>query len=454
MPTHSYVYLPLRDFWPATSVNARVPPVGTGRYDENGEEITIKASTWLDQNRPCEQMSWLPGRPPVVRHFIVNEGELIASPGYTLFNLYKAPIIVPGDPSLATPWLDHVHRIYPNDAEHICAWCAQRVQAPHVKLNHALVLGGSFGIGKDTLLEPVIRAVGSWNCHEVSPTALLGHFTPFHQSVILRISEAHDLGETDIFAFYEHSKSIIAAPPNALRVNAKFKPEYHIPNLVGVVITTNLKVNGMFLPPDDRRHYVAWSDHPGARDPGGLPSKYFEELWEWIENGGAGHVAAYLRAYDLSRFNPKASPPQTEAFFEICGANRSTESGELADALEELVRLGRERGEDELLVFTKAMLMRVAQGALWNWLNSKGSRRQLPAQLEKLGFRPVGNPFAEDRLWKIDQWKMTGYGANMAPTGKSRRAVIYASRKISLQQRLDAAAKLQRRDYWGEDADL
>ena len=134
MPTHSYVYLPLRDFWPATSVNARVPPVGTGRYDENGEEITIKASTWLDQNRPCEQMSWLPGRPPVVRHFIVNEGELIASPGYTLFNLYKAPIIVPGDPSLATPWLDHVQRIYPNDAEHICAWCAQRVQAPHVKL--------------------------------------------------------------------------------------------------------------------------------------------------------------------------------------------------------------------------------------------------------------------------------------------------------------------------------
>ena len=62
MPTHTYIYLPLRDFWPAASVNARVPLVGTGQYDEDGEEITIKASTWLDQNRPCEQMSVLAPR--------------------------------------------------------------------------------------------------------------------------------------------------------------------------------------------------------------------------------------------------------------------------------------------------------------------------------------------------------------------------------------------------------
>ena len=150
-----------------------------------------------------------------------------------------------------------------------------------------------------------------------------------------------------------------------------------------------------------------------SRDPGGLPSKYFEELWEWIENGGAGHVAAYLRAYDLSRFNPKASPSQTEAFFEICGANRSTESGELADALEELGRLGRERGEDELLVFTKAMLMRVAQGALWTWLNSRVAAgncqrnwrssvsRRLETPLQKIAFGKSisGRRLSTERIW-------------------------------------------------------
>jgi len=31
-------------------------------------------------------------------------------------------------------------------------------------------------------------------------------------------------------------------------------------NVCGVVITTNHKTDGIYLPADDRRHYVAWSD--------------------------------------------------------------------------------------------------------------------------------------------------------------------------------------------------
>ena len=457
MPTHTYIYLPLRDFWPAASVNARVPLVGTGQYDEDGEEITIKASTWLDQNWPCEQMSWLPGYPSIVRDFITQEGEMIPSPGHTLFNTYRPPIIAPGDASLAKPWLDHIERIYPNDIGHIVKWCAQRVQTPNVKLNHALVLGGNFGIGKDTLLEPVVRAVGSWNCHEISPTTLLGTFTAFNKSVILRISEAHDLGELNIYSFYEHSKAIIATPPNVLRVNAKFVPEYHIPNIVGVVITTNFKTNGMFLPPDDRRHYVAWSDHPGVRDPGGLPTSYFDRLWTWIENGGAGHVAAFLRDYDLSGFSPKAPPPLTDAFFAICSANTSAENSELADALDEIAERERKAGRGELIAFTKAMLLRVAGPNLHEWLFSKASRRQFPARLEKLGFIQVRNPDAQDGLWKIQQWKCVGAGkiARWEPIeGKGQRAAIYGSQRVAVRAQYEAAARLQKCDRWDDEEEF
>jgi hypothetical protein len=31
-------------------------------------------------------------------------------------------------------------------------------------------------------------------------------------------------------------------------------------NVTGVVITTTHETNGIFLPADDRRHYVGWSD--------------------------------------------------------------------------------------------------------------------------------------------------------------------------------------------------
>ncbi len=70
------------------------------------------------------------------------------------------------------------------------------MQRPGEKANHALVLVGAQGIGKDSILEPVQYAVGPWNFEEVSPTAVLGRFNGFVKSAILRINEAHDLGET------------------------------------------------------------------------------------------------------------------------------------------------------------------------------------------------------------------------------------------------------------------
>src|ERR1700683_4469077 len=128
---------------------------------------------------------------------------------------------------------------------------------PDEKINHALVLGGPQGIGKDTLLEPAKRAVGPWNFAEVSPQQLLGRFNGFLKSVILRVSEARDLGDVNRYQFYDHLKSIIAAPPDVLRVDEKNLREYSVPNVCGVVITTNHWTDGIFLPADDRRHYVA-----------------------------------------------------------------------------------------------------------------------------------------------------------------------------------------------------
>jgi hypothetical protein len=57
------------------------------------------------------------------------------------------------------------------------------------------------GIGKDTLLEPVKHAIGPWNFSEVSPQQTMGRFTGFLRSVILRISEARDLGDVNRYQF-------------------------------------------------------------------------------------------------------------------------------------------------------------------------------------------------------------------------------------------------------------
>lgn len=158
MPMHNYIFTPTREMWPSSSVNARIPPIRKS-----------SASAWLDANAPVEQMTWAPGLPMLIKNKLISEGGWIERKGVTCFNLYRPPTIERGDPTKVEPWLNHVGKVYGNDNKHIIKWLAQRVQRPQEKINHALVFGGKQGIGKDSLLEPVKRAIGPWNFYEVSP---------------------------------------------------------------------------------------------------------------------------------------------------------------------------------------------------------------------------------------------------------------------------------------------
>jgi hypothetical protein len=338
MPIHQYIYTPTGELWPASSINSRLPRQrlmksdGTPLFDDQDKPKTISASRWLDRNKPVEQMTWAPGEPMLIRNRLISNGGWIERDGVTCFNLYRPPIIRLGDSRKAGPWLDHAHKIYGNDAEHVIKYLAHRRQQPAEKINHALVLGGAQGIGKDTLLEPVKRAIGPWNFSEVSPQQVLSRFNGFVKSVILRISEARDLGDVDRFQFYDHMKAYTAAPPDVLRVDEKNLREYSVLNCMGVVITSNHKTDGIFLPADDRRHFVAWSDL-SKED---FADDYWKTLWHYYNTGGDQHVAAYLATLDISTFDPKAPPPKTQAFWEIVDASRAPEDADLADTIEAL----------------------------------------------------------------------------------------------------------------------
>ncbi len=219
MPKHSYIFVPSREPWPATSVNARLQPVAV--LDADGEPKLIPASAWLDRNQAVEQMTWAPGLLMLIQDRLIAEGGWIKRNGVSCFNLYRPPAIEPGDAAKAGPWIEHVQKVFGDDAGHVILWLAHRVQRPQEKINHALVLGGAQGIGKDTLLEPVKQAIGPWNFMEASPQQMLGRFNGFLKSVILRVSEARDLGDVDRFAFYDHMKAYTAAPPDVLRVDEK-----------------------------------------------------------------------------------------------------------------------------------------------------------------------------------------------------------------------------------------
>jgi hypothetical protein len=421
LPLHKFIFVPTLDLWPSASVNARIPPVDL--FDESGravknkkdEQVQISASTWLDKHKAVQQMTWAPGQETIVSGHIMTPGGWLEREGHQVFNLYRPPTLVPGDKDKAGPWLDHVRKVYPEDADHIIKWLAYRVQVPQDKINHALVLGGAQGIGKDTLLVPAKRAVGTWNCAEISPIQLVGRFNKFLRSVLLCVNEARNRGEFNRYEMYEHMKAYTASPPETLYVDEKNMGEYTILNCCGIIITTNTK-DSLYLPSDDRRHYVAWSE----LTKGDFTEDYWTDLYNWYDDGGNKHVTAYLLSgADLNGWDPKAPPPKTQAFWEIVDLGRGPEVGAMLDALDAL-------NNPEAVAL--AEIVSKAEPELAQWLSEPKNRPTIPHRMSSVGYEAVRSETTHGR------WIING-----------KRTVVYAKAELSIRDRMVAAEAVVKR---------
>ncbi len=398
LPVHQYLFVPTRALWPAASINSR---------------FGKSASCQLDTERAAEALTWAPGEPLIIENRLICDGGWLERKGCRTLNLYRPPAIGHGDPEEVGFWLDHVRTIYPDGHEHLIDFLAHRVQRPQEKINHAIVLGGPPGIGKDTILEPIKHAVGPWNFTEVSPRQLLGRFNSFLKCVILRVSEARDLGDFDRYAFYETTKAYWAAPPDVLRVDEKNIKEYCVSNVLAAIITTNHRIDGLYLPPDDRRHYCLWSDAMKED----FDEGYWNELWRWYASGGLENVAAFLRARDLSGFDPKKPPEKTAVFWAIADNGRAPEEAELYDELEKL-------GWPDAV--TLDQVITAATTEIGGWLSDRKNRRAIPHKFERCGYVPLRNDGTTDGRWKVG--------------GKNK--VIYVRSKLLGQEQHKAAAEL------------
>jgi hypothetical protein len=428
LPDHKYIYAPTNMLWTTEGVNAALPriplvdAVGCPVLDGHGKQKTVLATTWLDRAKRIAQMTWVPGQPMILKDQLFNEGGRVAHPGVNCFNLFREPpILNGGNPRQAVRWIRLLRKVFPgiSEARHILLWLAHRVQKPDEKPNHGLVFSGAPGIGKDTLIQPLIEALGSWNCQEIKPSDIVRPtFNGFARCLLLRISEAHDLGEVSRFAFYEASKIYLAAPPDMLRVNDKYLRAFYIMNCCGVIITTNHKIGGIYLSGDDRRHFVAHS----PREQQDFPLDFWSGFWNWyLKEDGIAHVVAYLRQVNISGFNAKAPPPKTPAFWDIVGSNQAPEENELSDLLDHLgnpnaVTLGQ-------LIEANNVFNR---GSFDTWLADRKNRRVVPHRMEGCGYSSVRNPDAKDGLWKI----------------KGRRQAIYAKKELTLHDQIMAAKGL------------
>lgn len=393
--------------WLAKGVDAQLPPVmlkdeeGQPILNAEGQPVKVKASEWLARNKRIHTMTWAPGEGAVIQDKVITETGWQERPGARIYNMYKPALRVRGNASKAGRWLELVDILIGEHREHFLNWVAYKVQYPGRKINHALVLGGTQGIGKDTLLNPIQDIIGDNNFANATPATIVDKFSAHAKAVILRINEARDLGDINRFQFYEHMKTIIAAPPEVIQVNQKYMQPYNIPNVVSVIFTTNHKHNGLYLPPDDRRHFVIWSEVTKEDFPDG----YFQETWDWFDVEGYTSVAAFLHERDVSRFNPYAPPKLTEAFYTMVEGGLSEEDMELADVLD------RMKNPD---VVTQGMLKEATFDvpSLNEWLSNPRTAKLLPHKMENIGYVKVRNRDARDGYWKIAGKRSVAYVKN------------------------------------------
>ncbi len=373
-----YYHRPSRKFLTAETVDKSIGP---------------KTSHRLMQTQAVSEAVWAPGEPEFIAGRRLADGGWLGDATAVVLNTYRPPVARDGDPKQAERWLDHIRHIWPDDAEHVVTWMAHRVQRPGEKINHALVLGGAQGIGKDSALQPLTGAVGEANYREVSPREIVqNQFNPYVKAVVLRVNESRDLGEVGRFAFYDHMKMLTAAPPEMLVVNDKHMRAIGVLNVVGVIYTTNYRTGGMHLAPDDRRHYVAWSEI----GPSAVDHEKLAAMWRWFAwDNGYGHVAVYLRGLDISSFDAKSPPPKTAAFYAMVESSRGMEVDEIGDCIREL-------GNPPILTTEQIAVYagtRQDKEALRAWL--KENRRHLPRRLEECGYEYHRNPDTTDGRWKV-----------------------------------------------------
>jgi hypothetical protein len=416
---NSFVFLPTGDHWPAISVNATLK--------------RSNAADWLRENRGVQQKTWDPNKPQLVKdQLILKDSGWIDKPGTWVLNTYQPPKITfgPSNEDAARLWLDLIRKVFPDDWKHIVTFFAHRVQRPGEKINHALFLGGTQGIGKDTILEALRFALGAWNVQEVTPRDIVGTFKVFMRAVVLLVNESHDLGEGksgNRYSFYETMKLYCAAPPATLLCEPKHVTKFPVINVCGVIMTSNHKTGGIYLPANDRRTYVAWS----IIEQKDFSPEFWKEVWSWYSNGGLQAVANFLKAYDLSDFDPKAPPPKTAAFHAIVASNRSPEEGEMSAAIENL-------GEPKVL--TVGMVAQATTSHDFaEWLEDRRNSRIIPHRLEECGYTCVLCPDNERGLWGYYLERAQGN----AIVKTRHRVAVYGKRELSEQQRQAEARLLQ-----------
>lgn len=346
-----------------------------------------------------------------------HQGRIVEEDGQTLFNCWKRSGVVPAAGVTVAdvqPWLDHLAFVVPDaeQRETLLDWCAHVLRFG--KPNWGVILGGAPGVGKDLLMLPFARAIGSRNYRAINESDLDGQWTWWAaETQLVVIAEMRALTP----ATYNKVKAYVARPPEKVVVNKKGVPQYEVPNTAAYFGFTNYP-NAVPLDEDDRRWFVMWS---GAEP---QDAAYYTQLAAWLDKPGTTEaVAGYLLQRDLSAFNATGRAPDTDAKQEMIHASRPAFDQWVIEAVQEGTL-----PFDADLVAVEDLLSRLPHYAR----QYRPTRKALVKALREAGARP---------LLRVSLGKPL-------PTTGTKRTHVWALRRTAIYGGLDKDALVAR--FWSQ----
>lgn len=250
--------------------------------------------------RKVDRLTYAPGEPVFCKEKSYDSDVMM-----DCLNTYCPSGVEPEEGDVA-PFVDLLSEVldhHPDAIKHVTSFFAHMVQNPQERINHALVLQGEQGIGKDSLIAALEKLVGRHNSIQVTLQHVESQFNEwlFGKQLVV-YQEMLAPGRRGI---YNRLKTYITDPFHT--VNVKMTKLQRIPNRAAYIFLTNYK-HALSIDPTDRRLWV-WFSKMQPRSP-----SYFKNYYMWLNDPRSpGHLLDYLLKYDISDFKPAAPPPMTDA---------------------------------------------------------------------------------------------------------------------------------------------
>jgi len=271
--------------------------------------------------RIVDRLTYAPGQPRFSREKSFDSEAIL-----DCINVWVPSDVEPEEGDVK-PWLDLIHDVFDGDEKaknHVISFLAYTVQYPGERINHALVIQGAQGIGKDSILLAMTKVLGHHNITHVTLQNVESQFNDwlFGKQLIV-FQEMLAPGRRSI---YNKLKTYITDPLHT--INAKHLPLQRVPNRSNYVFLTNYE-HALSIDSTDRRMWV-WYSRMKPKGP-----EYYGRFYKWLaDKRSADYLLHFLLNYDTGKFNPTAAPPMTDAKRSMIKASSSEIEQFLREAAE------------------------------------------------------------------------------------------------------------------------